>query len=283
MKRNLLALTVASLCVLQLQAQNKTTKTNEGSGVYIQLHGGYGLQTNPFGGEGNTEKAQSESSFDPLTTTTYKKGGYGKGINVGITFGKEMSENIALELGASYFLGSKQTINTFTNSFGYEKNELSATIINIVPSLVIKTSNEDGANLYAKFGPAIGIGGKIKTKNEKKLGTDIAIAEGETSKGISIGIQSALGLDYPVSDKLSIIAELNFRDQKLAPKEGSVTKYTINGQDRLSSLSVSDKQIEFVNELTSNDNADDNKPTKQLKQYSSLSSLGLNIGIRLKF
>ncbi len=287
MKRNLLALTVASLCVLQLQAQNSTVKkVNTGSGVYIQLHGGYGLQTNQFGNQqDNLENVQSGSGFNTIVTSTFKKGGYGKGINAGITIGKEMSDNIALELGASYLLSSKQTINSFIQGNNSNTNEYKLNMINLVPSLVIKTYNEDGASLYAKFGPAIGIGGKITNVETQKSGSNTFETTTEFNKGLSIGIQSAIGLEYPFSDKLSLIAELNFRDQKFAPKKGKITKYTDNGRDDLMNEypTIIDREIEFVNKVvTPTDNNNPNSPLKKTKEYSSLSSLGLNIGVRFK-
>jgi opacity protein-like surface antigen len=285
MKKNLIALTVASLCVLQLQAQNKAQKTTEGSGVYIQVFGGYGLQTQPINGLAETSGSGSSEAVKLIKT------GLGRGINAGINIGKSFSDNIGFELGINYFMGSNtKEVKGVTNVSGTNvttSNKLKASMINVIPALVIKSNNEEGANIYAKFGPAIGFAGKITQVSEGSAvvfnSTFNSEEETKLSKGIAFGIQTAIGLDFPISDKLSFGAELFFRDQKYAPKEGEITKYNVNGTSQLNALDISAKKVEFVNEVKASDNTSSNNPSKELKSYSSLSSFGLNIGIKFKF
>jgi hypothetical protein len=281
MKMKMIVVIITTVLTLQLQAQNKKTTSSESNGVYIQLQGGFGLstQTKPNLSETNIITGAGGSS-----TETFKKKGLGTGINVGLLVGKTMSDNIALEFGASYFMGSKQKVNVATSNNGNnDKATYSASIINLAPALVIKTSNSEGANLYAKIGPVIGLGGKTISVIEEKDGSNTGLLETTDKKGIALGIQSALGLDYILSDRLSFIAELNFRDQQFAPKEGEITKYTLNGTDILGVVPIRDKKFEYVDKVSSADNTNINAPSKRLKQYNSLSSLALNIGLRFNF
>jgi hypothetical protein len=284
MKKILLALTVVLLTTATVTAQTKTTtKAASKSGLYVQVHGGYGLATS---GTGASERVTTGSGFSTVTTETYKKVGYGQGINAGLTVGTAIADNIAVELTGNYFLGSKQKVATATNSGGGStKDEYSLKMIHIIPSLVLKTNNKDGANLYAKFGPSIGVGGKFKQVNTRVSGANTIEEISQFSKGVSIGIQSAIGIDFPISDQLSFVAEFNFRNQNFSPKKGEITSYTQNGVDRLKNVypDVIDREFDFVKEIKSNTIPDPNKPDQALKSYTSLSSAGLNIGVRFNF
>ncbi len=283
MKKILLALTAVTLTAATINAQTKTsTKAVTKSGVYVQLHGGYGLGTNPVGTE---ERTVTGSGFSTVITDKFKKIALGQGINTGLTVGTSLSDNIDVEISGNYFLGSKQKVASLTNPTGTLNEEYSAKLITIVPALVLKTNNKDGANLYAKFGPSIGVGGKAKIVSTSKFGSITTEGIRELSKGVSIGIQTALGLALPISDKMSFIAEFSFRDQKISPQKGEITSYTENGADRLRAVfpDVIDREIDYVKEIKSSPSPDPNKPEQVLKSYQSLSSAGLNIGIRFHF
>ena len=65
---------------------------------------------------------------------------------------------------------------------------------------------------------------------------------------------------------------------------GEVTKYESDGEDLLSTLSVHDREIEFVNELESDLSAteDENKPDRQMKSHYPFSTIQFNVGVRIK-
>jgi outer membrane protein W len=283
MKKILLGLTAVLLTTATITAQTKTTtKAPTKSGLYVQLHGGYGLAT---GGTDASERTATGSGFSTVNTDTYKRVGYGQGFNTGLTVGTAIADNVAVELTGNYFMGSKQKIATSTNSSGSVKDEYSLKMIHIIPSLVLKTNNKDGANLYAKFGPSIGVGGKFKQVTTGVFGASTTEEITQLSKGISIGIQSAIGIDIPVSDKLSFVAEFSFRNQNFSPKKGEITSLTLNGVDRLKTVypDVIDREFDFVKEVKSTTSPDPNKPDQVLKSSTSLSAAGLNIGLRFNF
>jgi hypothetical protein len=69
-----------------------------------------------------------------------------------------------------------------------------------------------------------------------------------------------------------------------SPKKGEVTKYTKNGEDILSSLSKSEREIEYVDHLSGNSNDFNPDETgKNLVLQFPFSSIGLSVGFRYSF
>ena len=78
--------------------------------------------------------------------------------------------------------------------------------------------------------------------------------------------------------------EVCFIAQAWAPTKGKLTLYKLNGQDKLSTLTVSDRETEYSSTLSgTNTNPDPNSPSKQLKSYLPMSSVILNVGYHLTF
>lgn len=216
----------------------------------------------------------------------------GKGLSFEGTFGYMFNENIGTELGVSYLLGSSTEAKRIENYTDYISTQsiinISSNMLRINPSVLLKTKG-NVLNPYAKLGIVIGVGkilfGSASTgkyiDSEVELNQEMNL---ELDGGFAFGISSAIGADFTSYDNMSFFAEINTINMSYAPTKGEVTKFNENGENQLTSLTVSEKEVEFVDSYTRNYNNDeiDSEPSKELKQKFPFSSIGLNIGLRIK-
>jgi hypothetical protein len=250
--------------------------------TYISLYGGYGF---PMASEEITTTDGSSPSDDKIV-----KGTFGQGMNFGLHLGYNVTNQIGLEVGASYFKSSTIKAHDEHNSGGYymDDNELSSSMIRITPAIRLETTHKQ-MNAYAKIGFVIGINGFYKdvytgeTDNNAMMSFERINATNEFKGGVSSGFSGSLGFLYNAGKAISIFIETNGIAQSWAPTEAECTEYKRNGTDILSSLSVSERKVEFVDEVKENATPSKNEPTKVLKNYLPMSGIFINAGIQFRF
>lgn len=273
MKKSLLifsTLFATVLCSHDADAQN----------VYFGVGGGYatGLasQTMTFNETGFTN---NEHFYETV------KGTYGKGINFGMFAGYMFNPNISAEFGISYLAGGKTKRHYVKESSGIEDLVLSAKMIRITPSLRM-TAGDGKMKPYMRIGMVVGVAGKI-TENDTWTDTGCNCGNSETTweytGGVSFGATSAFGGNYTINEKISLFGELNFIAQSWAPEKGLMTKSMFNGADELPNKTTNQKEIDFVKSYTTTSPTNTSAPTTQMKNYSSFSSIGINIGLTYSF
>ncbi len=236
--------------------------------IYVGLGAGYGMGA-------NKQFLGTEAS---ATKTTALNGSYGQGININVELGFFFNDNLGVELGINDFMGS-----TITES----KNETSSTetkanLIRIAPQLVYKFDN----GLYGRFGMMIPVTGKMVTKDENTDymgGGETLSAEYETKGALAIGFTSALGMNFKLSDKMNFFVELQYNGLAIKPASTTVTKYEYNGTDQLPSMPTSQKEIEYFDELDTSTISTADDPGRRLATPAAFSSIGLNLGVQIKF
>jgi hypothetical protein len=235
---------------------------------------------------------------------------YGSGLNVGVVIGKMFNPNLGVELGASYLLGKSIENSDFTkysnyyssngSSYNlssesiYESNySKSVSMYKIMPTVIFSAGYE-GLSPYAKLGAVIG-NGSLTSVDE---GTDISsdfnagifssenykIVE-EYSGGFALGFGTALGVSYTMNAATSIYVEGYFESFNYSPKRREMTEYTINGSNTLDSLSVSQKEYEYVDEISSTGSSsqNENEPTKLLRIVYPMTTAALRFGVNFHF
>jgi hypothetical protein len=109
----------------------------------------------------------------------------------------------------------------------------------------------------------------------------------ETTKfsgGLALGYSGGLGVNYTLNDKIGLFAELNFTNMVYAPTKGELTKSTKNGINQLPSLTISQKEFEYLENFTINGpNPPLNQPRKVTKFSVPMNTFGINIGIQYGF
>lgn len=221
-------------------------------GVYIKVGGGYGLGL-------ATEHIYGGTTAIP----DIKYGSFGEGINFQLGFGYKINNNIALELDGSYILGKKFE-HTDTLLGGTLTTKDFANTINIMPGVVIKAPLKD-VTPYTRFGMVIAIPSKFMERTSTAVtGTD----KWKESGGVGLGIQGAVGMDFKVSKKVAIFAEIFGIGMSYGPSQAENTE-TYSGGTISPQITYSE---------TSPFNA-----TTLPKPHYSFSSFGLNAGLVFMF
>ncbi len=267
-----------------MTGRRRSNRGNSGSsdgGVYVNIGLGYGLGMGSQNISGFTDHTVDSSS---INTESQIDVSLGKGLCLKLGFGYMINANLGFELGASYLMGSKTT-STNVLPFGLGKkqtisSDYYASMFVINPSIVI-ASGMEGFNPYAKFGMILGF---ASFYNEKTSSADTFAVSTKTKYdgGMAIGFNASLGCSFSVSDNISIFAELILVNMSYAPDKSEITEYTSQGIDKLSSLKVKQKQINYYDTLLSTP-IPDTEPNQALKQSYAFGSIGINIGMKIMF
>ncbi len=251
---------------------------------YAKLNAGYNLGISTNSEISNLKVNGTVSNYENVNLS------FGKGTSFGATFGYKFNKFIGSELSVNYLLGAttKEVNSTITAQSTENINtDYSAKMISFTTAIVI-TPGFDKFNPYARFGLMIGLP-TATTKQElsfTEMGfTGNASITFEVNGGIAFGLQSAIGVSYQISEKISVFGEINNVNLSYSPTKGEVTEYKINGIDQLGSLETSEKKTEFVDSYSvdSSVSEDPNAPSKELAPNLPFSSFGLNLGIILSF
>lgn len=266
-------------------------------GTYIRAFGGYSAGTNKslLPGYLQSDVSQNEAGiigefpaqnliqFGGLINLdqSYVRDSYGKGVHAGLAVGYMFNKHIGAELGVSYLFGDDieyrseykdvKTIVDFSSK---------ASMLQINPSIVLTTGSEV-VSPYVRLGVLVGTSVKVKTKATSS--TDNYTLEDELRKGIALGGSAALGINYNLSNKVSLFAEAEYRGMSYNPDEREVTRIVDQGKEVVVST-VYDFPVQSLQDNANNGIAFSNfKKSARMSTPFSVSSLGLNIGVMYKF
>lgn len=274
---------IGTFSVASIQAQ----------GVYMGLGGGYGFAAGKqsFFDDYKTTVSATGTTTQEVTTHPFS---LGKGINTGLYAGYMFNKNVGAELGIGYLIGSK---NVFTDEYNNNsafpsssKTEMTwkGRMIRLVPTIRM-TAGEKKLHPFMKAGIIIGVGGKVyddmHTVNTTTTSSTVTDESWEYYGGMSLGFHGAIGLNFMVNEKIGIFGEVAGNYQNFAMKKGSMTKYTIDGVDQMSTLDTYEKEVEFEDSYTYDSSATPNvnQPDKSTKFFMPFSSIGVNLGLHISF
>jgi hypothetical protein len=134
-----------------------------------------------------------------------------------------------------------------------------------------------------RYGLSIGVMGKmIQAENSTGSTPGFYSVERieEFTGGISLGLNSALGINYALNDKLMLFAEINAFVQSWAPKRSEITTYTDSGVNLLASMTTYQKETEYEKEYTYYYGPQNPaKPNTESRFHLPMSSVGLQVGV----
>jgi opacity protein-like surface antigen len=242
----------------------------------IYLRGGLGIAicTAPHMiYQSTTGSGESEPTIES------KRGGLGTGMPFLVAAGYNLSDNFAVELGVDYFLGfNTKCVNTDGSYSGTIKN--SGSMLALVPAFVMKF-DLDKFKPYARLGIKVGVWNTAKTK-ETETGPDEDLNRiSKDYGGIAIGAQAAAGVEYALSDLLSLFGEINLDGISYAPTKGKFTKLTNNGVNELSNMTTKEKTWLYVKNLDESQSIPDSDPDKETKVNYSFANVGLIVGVKI--
>ena len=257
---------------------------------------------------GTKTSTMSSTSIDPETDievprVTYSsknvKGSFGSGLNISGAYVYEMSKTIALELGLSYVEGRKYTTqSSYTDmaldvvkSSSFESETSKSKAFLFTPTLkfiTLKSRRRREITPYFLAGPVLG---KINFNRELKRSEEsnnTLTTENRTTKfrgGISVGIRGGFGANVEMTRNVSFFSEIIFTGMNYYPKESEITRYIIDGEDNLSTLTENVRRTKYVNEIkldSQQSSLDVNSPGKSLRFPVAMSSISANVGVLIR-
>lgn len=246
-------------------------------GPYVSLKGGMA-----FASSKNTigTKNVTTSSGDFINTNIY--GTFANGINITFNGGFKNSQHFGFDLGVNYLLGNKSIIGEVESPVSEGQTTIQNTLLRIMPGVTFSTDNS-ALTLYSRIGLVLPVfSNSVREQTLTSSGTT-TFQKTEGTGAFSIGYFGAIGVSVKVADNLKIFGEAEAINLQIKQKTDVLTEYTVDGADQLGGFYTQDKETEYVDEVTSSDNTDLNKPRKILAGMLNYNSLGFNIGIRFNF
>jgi hypothetical protein len=200
-----------------------------------------------------------------------------------LSLGHMITENIGYELSGSYL----KPISVSENS-DFGKRIMNGSFFQTSGKIILSIPMKK-FDIYAKVGLNMANGKMtylqtIENGNVNSSGISEASIEYEYRSPISFGFNGAIGMNVPISKKLSFFSEIGFLSQVFSPKNGKMIGYSLNGTDQLANNDYDPyySQIEFGDDSEWYDwNSDDtSQPQKLYKRSYSLGGYGLTIGIK---
>ncbi len=255
-----------------------------GQQFYAGFDTGYGLKI-PSGinniNYSDISSVNSAASFEKVNFSL------GQGLYIGLNGGYKISDIASVELNVSYLNGAPvkaqykatDTAGTYFTEMHYS---MSARMIYLNPSFQLSMSPEKKFNPYVKFGIIYGFG-KI---NEVIEGYHISGNYQEMNivyrDGNALGFSSSLGIMHKISDLFDVFFEARYNALNYSPNKSVLTKFTKDGVDQLSSMTVYEKETVYVDSYSQNTSTpvDVNKPCETTMNLIPLHNYGFHIGLR---
>lgn len=256
-------------------AQSKTT--------YLSFNLGYAFPATGYV-MGNS---QSQNS-----TKIYYEGnrkGPNTGLNFGINAGFLFSEHLAFDMGINYLAGSQVRIRErsySSNTLGMSgTSDFKSRSLRVAPAIKFSVG-------LAKLNPygRVGLGMYMFNRqteysytNQTSSGVNTREEiTTETTGAFSMGYTGALGVEYKTK-RAAFFAEVNFYSQTFVYKSSEVTKYWLNGTDRIYSLSMYDRKTEYSSNYDEPKSPNPNQPSKRAVVSMPFSNYSLSVGTTIYF
>lgn len=277
------------------------------SSFYIKLGGGYSFPLSSYDIGTNSEQTllrtinPETGAYVPAVITSDKevKGSHGTGLNVSGAVGYNFTEVVGVEITANYINGKEYKTTALiqeitddgntvtTTNRGVSNMSLASTVMLVSPSFRL-TAPGSLFRPYLSAGPLLGF---VNIKNEYYGYSDYDGVNEETrhekfSGGLSIGMRGALGVDIRLSDAFALFSEVAFNSISYYPREKEITKYEVNGENKLPAMTERDRHTVYVKSISTDsrnrerENVPD-EPGKAIRISFPVSNVMANIGVRL--
>jgi hypothetical protein len=231
-----------------------------------------------------------------VTTSKTVQGSYGSGFTVGGAFDYKLSEHIALELGLQYNVGKKyNTTSRYTDTqlqvlkSSSNETEVSQSKAWVFSPVMKFITSQRVLTPYFLFGPALGKINFYKELDRVIEENGSLSTENHYTKfkgGISLGLRAGVGVTYMLNSSVSVFTELVFLGMNYYAKESEITRYNINGEDRLHSLTDNVRKTVYLKKVTTDSRTvtdGSTEPNQATRFPIALSSLTTSAGVLVKF
>ncbi len=259
-------------------------------GIYLRVGAGYGLPaaTAPIGEnylhnyDYNGGNPINEYSSETVSAS------FGAGTNFGFALGYKFNENLILDLNIQYLAGKKfETSNINDYSDGqYSTTDRSIVTSNsrafyLNPSVVFSAGFGKGAP-YGRFGIIASSPKIIDSESYYSDSDGVYTSEitWESKKGVGLGYQAAVGMNWKISEKMDVYGEVNFVSMTYYAKEAEMTKNNQNGNDILGQLTTYDTHKIYRDKFDPQAPYDPLKPQVEGLKSAPFSAVSAQVGIR---
>ena len=225
-------------------------------GIFIGgLNVGYGFRAAP----------NAEQSYSSNTTTSVKYN-LGNGFNGALTGAYMFGEHIGAGLDIGYLLSAKTHLEDNGSNSG-SSLDMTAKMLSFTPNIRL-SANSGKINPYCKFGLVIGSPTITWKESESGSGARAGNSVLKLYGNMAIGWYGAFGLQYALSDKMMLNAELFSRNVSFAPKTAENTETYVGEQK--------EPTYTFVKTVDKSSSA-----TTINQMYFPISSVGIMVGINI--
>lgn len=308
LSKSLLTLVLASSSYLAYSQE--AVNTDLGSNFYTRIGGGYSFESgktefnnaDPNGLTGIMQSTDVTINADGSAVNVKSLNGtVGAGIKANFTVGYMFNPYVGAELGVSYFHGDKILIGRLSGPQVMSEENTYLRGVDVAPGIFI-TPNFSKVNPYARIGAIIPVAGKLNIETMARqldgggAGTDLVVkAKSEVTSQFSVGYFGALGITYPLTDKISIFGEVEIKNLSIKSKSAKIVEYSTTAEtggqsqlipdQQLADLSVYEREFEFTDEYNQSTTTppNQNQPRKIPLQFANASGTGFNFGISYKF
>jgi len=207
--------------------------TSFAGGWYIRLGGGYGV------GIGGTYIGTQNTAENTWTKDVGVN--VGQGFPIAVDVGCRINENFAIEVGAGYTIGSEsEKINKFFGTIGTGDTMAYTFKGSWIPVTAgIKYTLISGQlRPYFSVGTGVYFGTVIQKYTDRGTKEEWEI----TLSGINVGSYASGGVELVVSKMISVFCEARLDKVAFSATTGEVTKYTVDGVDKLPTLTINQKR-----------------------------------------
>jgi hypothetical protein len=267
---------------------------------YLKLGGGYGFSASKDNFSSPVLVLQGNNS---IVSKENVYGTIGSGATFRLAGGYTFSNNFGIELEAYYLMGDKKYVTEFSNtntdlnetSFAYTRQ------FRVLPSIYAR-ANKGLFKPYVGFGPLLPLAGFtfLEVQREDPAAQTKSFYVRKVSGNFSLGFESYAGanISWP-NDNFNLFIELRYTGLRVKSKFAETIQYDITNTvtnettDNLPSLTTFQREINFVDKLTTESNAfegpgginaasfDSNKPMDKLTSTNNFNAFGINIGVRV--
>lgn len=200
-------------------------------------------------------------------------------VSIGYMFNKYIGVCVNVNAGIANKKYSYETTGTLAQPYGtsFSQNQQAQLPILVTPSFYFQTDNKD-FNLYSRVGLALPVYQKIKINSESTSGGSEYKGSMTMKTDFCPGFNGAVGIDYKLSDNFHFWSEVSLVSLSLYTKESTITAYSVNGTDQLSTIPENKRTTKYTEGQTTAGG-----PIYQAKYTIPFSSIGLFAGIAYHF
>ncbi|MDT8308132.1 MAG: hypothetical protein RQ866_01285 [Bacteroidales bacterium] len=244
---------------------------------YFSIAASYG-----FGINGITHSKFEQSAIDGnKITVTAKRLTLGSGFNYRADFRYFINEYIGLGIQGTLTRGSWQYFSSERKIvfIQYTDQCVRARGLTLAAALHIRAAEQRVMPYFSVFtGYFTGTMDVVDTVRYCEQGTT---SQWEYSSLNSFCLSFAAGMDVVLNEELNLFFEMELQNMTVAPQRARLIKK--NGSDQMDDIPVIEKEIVFIDEISSDYSQQPNSdlPQKELTPYFPLDSFQIRVGLRI--